>query len=129
MPHFLPFNLCLAPFLSTLLCPSADEAHYHLWSIFHGQDHECPHTYQKRLSKFLATKAKVVAHNTKATAAATGAGAGATSKAATEDEEAGSYSLGLTRFADWDREEFDRVMLPKKWRRDHVIPEKKVSKG
>ncbi len=37
-----------------------------------------------------------------------------------------TYSLELNKFADWSREEFERVMLPNKWKRDHGLRVEKV---
>jgi hypothetical protein len=68
-------------------------------------------TYLDRLATFTANKAKVMAHNIKVAAAA--------SRAGNADADAPGHTLKLNQFADWRREEFDRVMLPKKWKRDH----------
>lgn len=90
----------------------ADEAHYHLHSLFHGRTHDSADTYTQRLAAFVANKAKVLAHN-KAEAAARAAG----------------HTLELNHFADWSRDEFDRVMLPLKWKRDHGFEVPKVGSG
>jgi len=63
------------------------------------------------LATFTANKAKVMAHNIKVAAAA--------SRAGNADADAPGHTLKLNQFSDWRREEFDRVMLPKKWKRDH----------
>jgi hypothetical protein len=91
--------------------PPADEAHYHLHSHFHGRTHDSAGpTYTQRLAAFVANKAKILAHN-KAEAAGQAAG----------------HTLELNHFADWSRDEFDQVMLPLKWKRDHGFEVQKVS--
>jgi hypothetical protein len=91
---------------------AADEAHYHLHCQFHGKTHDSPDTYTQRLTAFRVNKAKILAHNKKATAAS---GDGAT-----------GHTLELNHFADWSRDDFDRVMLPLKWKRDHGYELQKV---
>jgi hypothetical protein len=87
----------------------ADEAHYHLHCHFHGTSHDSTTTYTQRLNTFKSSKAKILTHNQKAATAS-----------------AGSQTLELNHFADWSREEFDRVMLPLKWKRDHGYEVQKV---
>lgn len=88
-----------------------DEAHYHGWSAVHGREHGSSNSYQQRLAAFKATLAKVTSHN---------------SKAASGAADAPGHTLKVNHFADWQREEFDRVMLPKKWKREHGILEPQV---
>lgn len=90
-------------------CAAADEAHYHLHCHFHGTSHDSTSTYMQRLGAFKSNKAKIMTHNKNAAAAAEG-----------------SQTLELNHFADWSREEFDRVMLPLKWKRDHGFEAQKV---
>lgn len=96
----------------------ADEAHYALHCHFHGTSHDSTSTYKQRLDTFRTNKAKIMAHNKHAAstaAPATAAGA-----------EGLSHTLELNHFADRSREEFDRVMLPLKWKRDHGFEVQKV---
>ncbi|KAF8061334.1 cfaD [Scenedesmus sp. PABB004] len=85
-----------------------DEAHYASWSLLHGREHADAAEYRARLSAFAGTKARVLAHNRAAAAGGTAGGAP-------------GHTLALNRFADWRREEFDRVMLPKKWKRERGL--------
>lgn len=71
----------------------------------------------QRLDAFRANKDKIMAHNKQA-ASAPAAG-----------DEGPSHTLGLNHFADWSREEFDRVMLPLKWKRDHGYEVQKVGRN
>lgn len=129
------------PLLSPAAAPAADEAHYHLHAAFHGRTHDCTHTYNKRLSAFSTNKAKNLAHNKRATssgaqkpqssaatqtAKAASAATGGPEKSESEGVGVVSHTLELNHFADWDRDEFDRVMLPLKWRRDHGYEVQKV---
>lgn len=44
--------------------------------------------------------------------------------------DAPTHCLRLNRFADWSKDEFDRVMLPKKWAREHgMLKDDKVRRG
>jgi hypothetical protein len=99
MLHHLLLTSLSVPFV-------ADEAHYHGWSTVHSRTHTSSHSYLQRLANFKATLAKVAAHN---------------SKAASSAADAASHTLKVNHFADWSREEFDRVMLPKKWQREHGL--------
>lgn len=92
-----------------MFCALADEAHYHLHCHFHGTSHDSTTTYQQRLDAFKSSKAKIMTHNKKTATAS-----------------AGSQTLELNHFADWSRDEFDRVMLPLKWKRDHGYEVQKV---
>jgi hypothetical protein len=65
----------------------------------------------ERLTIFKATLQKIASHN---------------SKAASGAADAPRHTLKVNHFADWSREEFDRVMLPKKWKREHGILEPQV---
>ncbi|KAF6265677.1 hypothetical protein COO60DRAFT_1697673 [Scenedesmus sp. NREL 46B-D3] len=85
-----------------------DEAHYHAWSHQHRRQHPDTPSYLQRLANFKSTLAKVALHN---------------SKAASGAADAPGHTLKVNHFADWSREEFDRVMLPKKWKREHGILE------
>lgn len=95
------------------VCVCADEAHYHLHSHMHGRQHDSTQSYTQRLTAFAANKAKILAHNKQVAA-------GGDTAAAT------THTLELNHFADWSRDEFDRVMLPLKWRRDHGYQVQKV---
>jgi hypothetical protein len=88
-----------------------DEAHYHGWSTVHSREHSSTHSYLQRLANFKTTLAKVLSHNNKAASGAA---------------DAPRHTLKVNHFADWSREEFDRVMLPKKWKREHGILEPQV---
>jgi Cathepsin propeptide inhibitor domain (I29) len=83
-----------------------DEAHYHAWSEVHSRNHGSTSEFSARLSAFTAAKARIMAHN---------------AAAASGGPDAPAHTLALNRFADWSREEFDRVMLPKKWRRERGL--------
>jgi len=124
-----------------LLVPAApaDEAHYHLHSHMTGRQHDSITTYQQRLTAFAANKAKILSHNKQVAAAAAAATTGATgsvgvggqdparkSEGVTASEAVG-HTLELNHFADFSRDEFDRVMLPLKWKRDHGFEVQKVS--
>jgi hypothetical protein len=88
-----------------------DEAHYHGWSHFHNRQHPDTASFMQRLSNFKTTLQKIASHNSKAASGAAGAP---------------GHTLKVNHFADWSREEFDRVMLPKKWKREHGILEPQV---
>jgi hypothetical protein len=115
--------------VSSRCCHLTGEAHYHLHSHFHGRQHDSTSTYTQRLQVFTANKAKVLAHNKKVAAAAAAAGSPAAAAAGSPAAAAaaGGHTLELNHFADMSREEFDRVMLPLKWRRDHGFQVQRVN--
>jgi uncharacterized protein YchJ len=122
----------LLPLLCSPCC--ADEAHYHLHCQHHDRTHHSASDYRTRLSAFVANKAKILAHNKQASQQAAAAATGlakvlstlraAVGLSAGKSEVVGrgdvtGHTLKLNQFADWSREEFDRVMLPRKWQQDH----------
>lgn len=94
-------------------CLLADAAHYHAWSTQLGRVHDSFDQYAARLNAFINNKAKIHTHNA---AVAKAAAPGSSSAQSV------SHKLALNHFADWPREAFDRVMLPRKWKRDHGVP-------
>lgn len=123
--------------LLLVLAAPADEAHYHLHSHMHGRQHDSTTTYQQRLAAFAANKAEILSHNKQVAAATAGAtaaaggGSGSGQIQARKSEgvtasDAVGHTLELNHFADWSRDDFDRVMLPLKWKRDHGFEVQKV---
>eukprot|EP00879_Flechtneria_rotunda_P020025 GHRR01021053.1.p1 GENE.GHRR01021053.1~~GHRR01021053.1.p1 ORF type:complete len:405 (+),score=139.61 GHRR01021053.1:1350-2564(+) len=105
-----------------------DEAHYHSWCMFHDRQHTSTTSYLNRLATFTANKAKILQHNQQvakaAASAAAGGAAGGVASTKMDAADAPSHILGLNHFSDWSREQFDRVMLPNKWRRERGFQNK-----
>lgn len=104
---------------------AADEAHYHGWCAFHNRQHTDTKDYNNRLATFTANKAQIVAHNAKVALA----DAGPSGSPSDEAGDVPGHTLKLNHFADWSREEFDRVMLPKKWKREHGMKVEQVDRS